>query len=72
MRVHLSQRESLTFQANNNCGVGTQLSLSLDYSALASKQQFFSQLKEDSTSLNQQLSTNLGNINMLMCQLAKL
>ncbi|CAD8210949.1 unnamed protein product [Paramecium pentaurelia] len=61
MRVHLSQRDSLVFQNNNNCGV--------DYTALQSKQQFFQQLKEDSSSLNQQLQQNLEILNQFITQL---
>ncbi|CAK64979.1 unnamed protein product (macronuclear) [Paramecium tetraurelia] len=61
MRVHLSQRDSLVFQNNNNCGV--------DYTALQSKQQFFQQLKEDSNSLNQQLQQNLEILNQFISQL---
>ncbi|CAD8210294.1 unnamed protein product [Paramecium octaurelia] len=61
MRVHLSQRDSLVFQNNNNCGV--------DYTALQSKQQFFQQLKEDSSSLNQQLQQNLEILNQFISQL---
>ncbi|CAD8121138.1 unnamed protein product [Paramecium sonneborni] len=63
MRVHLSQRDSLVFQNNNNCGV--------DYTVLQSKQQFFQQLKEDSSSLNQQLSQNLDMLNQLITQLSQ-
>ncbi|CAD8124455.1 unnamed protein product [Paramecium sonneborni] len=61
MRVHLSQRDSLVFQNNNNCGV--------DYTTLQSKQQFFQQLKEDSSSLNQQLQQNLDILNQCIGQL---
>ncbi|CAD8201596.1 unnamed protein product [Paramecium pentaurelia] len=61
MRVHLSQRDSLVFQNNNNCGV--------DYTTLQSKQQFFQQLKEDSSSLNQQLQQNLDILNQFITQL---
>ncbi|CAK61215.1 unnamed protein product (macronuclear) [Paramecium tetraurelia] len=61
MRVHLSQRDSLVFQNNNNCGV--------DYTTLQSKQQFFQQLKEDSNSLNQQLQQNLDILNQCITQL---
>ncbi|CAD8172034.1 unnamed protein product [Paramecium pentaurelia] len=63
MRVHLSQRDSLVFQNNNNCGV--------DYTTLQSKQQFFQQLKEDSGSLNLQLQQNLDMLNQLIAQLSK-
>ncbi|KAM3145467.1 hypothetical protein pb186bvf_002511 [Paramecium bursaria] len=58
MRVHLSQRESLTFQSNNNCGV--------DYSALASKQQFVTSLKDDSIQFNSQLEQSLNSMTSLM------